>query len=817
MKVSLSWLKEYIPVDLDPLEISDRLTMAGLEVDSLENLYDYLDNVVVARINEIRRHPNADKLSCCIVDAGIGDAGIGEPIQIVCGAPNVREGMYVPCALPGAVLPGDLKIKKSKLRGEKSQGMLCSASELRLAADAAGIMDLEEGHLPGTPLEKALDISDAVFEIDLTPNRPDCLSVIGVAREIGAFTEPRGRVNLPKVSLPEERMANSSIHDFASVEIKDPDLCPRYSAGLLFDVKVEPSPFWLRRKLESVGLTPINNIVDVTNFVMLETGQPLHAFDFDNLAKGQIIVKRAGKAIDFTTLDDKVHKLESEMLMICDGERPVALAGVMGGENSEICDTTTRVLIESAYFNPISIRRTAKRTGIATDASHRFERGGDPEGTVYAMKRAVSLIAEICDASIARDIIDEYPMQSQSAVIDLSIDALNTRLGTDFSSDAIQKILESVEFGIEKTGEGQLKVFVPSFRVDVTRPEDLSEEIARLWGYNNIKTSYPLVPARGKVLAPVLLLRERIRQALIGFSFYEAINYNFIHEQSSDRLKLAETDKRRLVEGILNPISDQMSVLRTSLVPGLLETMKRNNSQQSDSIKIFEIGKTFFATQKGHLPEEKEMVAGLITGYRSDQSWFSKKAAFDFFDLKGVVEGLLDDLFIKEVQFLKIKDDICPYFEKGFGAIVKIADLVVGSLGKIDGQVLKNYGLKQDAYVFDLDLAIIEESVPKAIQAQPLPRFPSVSRDMTFIVDDQIEVGAILGQMEDLAKKQVLIEDIFLFDVFEGRPLEAGKKSLSFRLVYRSDSKTLTEKNIKKLHTNLSRNILDKFNADLPE
>jgi len=812
MKVSLSWLKEYIPVDLDPLEISDRLTMAGLEVDSIENLYDYLDNVVVARINEVKQHPNADKLSCCLVDAGQEAL-----VQIVCGAPNVREGMYVPCALPGAVLPGELKIKKSKLRGEKSQGMLCSGSELRLAADASGIMDLEEGHLPGTPLEKALDITDTVFEIDLTPNRPDCLSVIGVAREVGAFTEPRGRVKLPKVSLPEEKMAKESIHDFAKVEIVDPDLCPRYSAGLLFDVKVEPSPFWLRQKLESVGMTPINNVVDVTNFVMLETGQPLHAFDFDNLAKGQIIVKRAGKAIGFTTLDDKAHKLESEMLMICDGERPVALAGVMGGKNSEILDTTTRVLIESAYFNPISIRRTAKKTGIATDASHRYERGADPEGTVYAMKRAVSLIAEICDASIAQDIIDEHPLQSPSVEIDLNIDALNTRLGTDFSVDVIQEILESVEFNIEKTSERQLKVKVPSFRVDVIRPEDLSEEIARLWGYNNIKTSYPLVSARGKVLAPVLLLRERICQALIGFSFYEAINYNFIHEESCDRLRLAEADKRRSVERILNPISDQMSVLRTSLIPGLLDTMKRNNSQQTDTIKIFEIGKIFFATQKGNLPEEKEMVAGLITGNRSEQSWFSQKAGLGFFDLKGVVEGLLDEMFIKEVQFLKIKDDTCPYFGKGFGAIVKVSDLVVGSLGKIDARVLKSYGLKQDAYVFDFDLATIEKLMPGSVQAGPLPRFPSVSRDMTFIVDENIEVGAIIGQLQNITEKQTLVEDIFLFDVFEGKPLKEGKKSLSFRLVYRSPTKTLTEKNIKKLHTNLSQTILKEFNADLPE
>ncbi len=811
MKVSLSWLKEYIPVDLDPQDISDRLTMAGLEVDSVESLYDYLGNVVVARVDELRKHPNADTLSCCMVDVG-GD----EPVQIVCGAPNVRQGMTVACALPGAVLPGDLKIKKSKLRGERSGGMLCSGSELRLAVDASGIMDLEDGLVPGTPLETALALSDTVFEIDLTPNRPDCLSMIGVAREVGGFTEPMGRVVLPEVVLPQEKMTDS-IHDHASVTIVDPDLCPRYCAGMLFDVKVGPSPFWLCQKLEAVGLTPINNVVDVTNFVMLETGQPLHAFDFDNLAEGRIIVQKAGKNIAFTTLDSKAHTLEPEMLMICDGERSVALAGVMGGENSEISAATTRVLVESAYFNPISIRKTAKRTGIATDASHRFERGVDPEGTLYAMKRAVSLMADICGASIAKDFIDEHPLKSESTTICLGTDALNTRLGTDFSCEAIGEILRSVEFAVEQTGTNQLKVFVPSFRVDVVRPEDLSEEVARLWGYNNIKTSYPLVPAKGKVLAPILLLREKIRQILPGFSFYEAINYNFIHEESCDRLRLGHADPRRSVETILNPISDQMSVLRTSLVPGLLETMKRNNAQQSDSIKIFEIGKVFFATQKGKLPEEREMVAGLITGNRTEQSWFSKKDGVDFFDLKGVVEGLLRDLMIPDVLFLKIEAGVCPYFEQGFGAIVKIADKVVGALGKIDGHVLKNYGLKQDAYVFDLDLAMLLNLMPESIQAIPLPRFPSVSRDMTFIVDKEIEVGAILGQMKTFAEKQALVEDYFLFDVFEGRPLEEKKKSLSFRVVYRSANKTLTEKNIKKVHTHMSANLLDKFKADLPE
>lgn len=807
MKVSSSWLKEYVDFDLDPQEMSDRLTMAGLEVDSFENLYTYLDNVVVARVDAVRKHPNADKLSCCTVDAGADD-----PVQIVCGAPNVREGMMVACALPGAVLPGDLKIKKSKLRGEKSQGMLCSAAELLLNADAAGIMDLDLNVAPGTPLETALAISDTVFEIDLTPNRPDCLSVIGVAREVAAFTEPKGTLVLPGAALDQGRLADESIHDHAKVEIRDPDLCPRYAAGMLFEVKVGPSPFWLRKKLESVGLTPINNVVDITNFVMLETGQPLHAFDYDNLAQGRIVVKKAGEPTRFTTLDSKEHSLESEMLMICDGEKPVAIAGVMGGENSEISESTTRVLVESAYFNPVSIRRTAKKTGIATDASHRFERGVDPEGPVFAMKRAVSLMAELCDARIAKGIIDEYPLKHEPVTVDLNVDALNVRLGTDFDRDTMGEILSSVEFGVESVGDDRLCVHVPSFRVDVLRPEDLSEEVARLWGYNKIKTSYPLVPAKGKVLSPMLMLRGQIRDLMSGFGFFEAINYNFIHGASCDRLLLSDSDPRRVVETILNPISDQMSVLRTSLVPGLLETMKRNNSQQSFSVKLVELGKVFFAKQKGELPSEKERVAGLITGNRSEQAWYSKKVPVDFFDLKGFVEGLLSGLFIKDARFSRIEDQ-CPYFEAGHGAVITVGNKVLGNLGKIDSRVLKNYGLKQDAYVFDLSVDAILEVMPKEIQAAALPKFPSISRDMTLVVRDDCEVGQILDFIAEFSKKQALIEKCYLFDVFSGQPLEDGTKSFSFRVVYRSAAKTLTEKNIQKVHTQLSGRMVDKFSA----
>ena len=814
MKVSLNWLKDYVNIDLEPSIIAEKLTMAGLEVEALEERYNYFDNIVVAKVVEIKKHPDADKLSVCQVDAGTSDL-----IQIVCGAPNVHKNMFVPCALPGAILPGNFKIKKSKLRGEVSCGMLCSASELQLESDSTGIMEIDGDFAPGVPFKKALTLSDTIFEIDLTPNRPDCLSFIGVAREISAFVEPVQQIILPDYTLLKDKISNISIHDHARVTIKDHDLCPRYSAGLLFDVKIEPSPFWLKDRLESIGFTPVNNVVDITNFVMMETGQPLHAFDFDKLAKSEIIIKRAGSDIDFTTLDNKEHKLESDMLMICDGDGPVALAGVMGGQNSEISDSTTRVLIESAYFNPVSIRKTAKKTGVSTDASHRFERGTDPEGTINALNRALSLISKFnSKTSIAKDIIDEYPQKVFPTEIDLNTDALNIRLGTRLKSDEIRQMLESICFKIDKTDTSKLKVKVPSFRVDVTRPEDLSEEIARLWGYNNIETSYPSVVAlKGNPLDKNICLNKNICNILTGFSFFEVINYNFIHEDSQDRLNLSDKDKRRDVETILNPISDQMSVLRSSLIPGLLETMKKNISWQENSLKIFEIGKIFFATKKGFLPEEKEVVAGLMTGNRSDQSWYSKRKELDFFDLKGVVEGFFQGLMVKNISFKKIEDNSFLYYQNGYAAIIQSGDSIIGNLGKINNKVLENYGLKQDVFVFDIDVKILQSQISDSVTAKPLPKFPFVSQDLTIIVDKSVTIGTILNQFEKISENQSLIEKVFLFDTFEGDLISKNKKSLSFRVVYRDTNKTLKEKNIKKLHTNMSKIIIDKFNADLPE
>ena len=810
MKVSLSWLKEYTSVTGDPAELAAELTMAGLEVEAVEDRYAFFDKVVVGRVETAEKHPEADRLSCCRVDVG------DETLSIVCGAPNVKSGLMVACACVGAVLPGGLEIKKSKLRGAISQGMLCSNTELKLGIDGAGIMELSPDLIPGTPLAQALDLSDVMFDIDLTPNRPDCLSLIGVAREVAAARGIAFNPTLPP--FLGESSAEGCVSDLIQVEIHDPKLCHQYMAGMVMDVKVGPSPYWLQDRLESVGLTPINNIVDVTNFVMMEMGQPLHAFDYDFLSQKRIEVRRAGTKQDFITLDSKTHTLDPDMLVICDGQRPVALAGVMGGENSEIVPETTCVLVESAYFDPVSVRRTAKLCGINSDASHRFERGIDPEGCARALARAVALMVETSGGTLVPGVVDAHPTAFTPLVIELATGALNRRLGTDLNDEQIGKMLESVGFVIAPSLPGVLNVGVPAFRVDVTRPEDLSEEVARLWGYDNIKTSFPMVPSLRQHPAPAIEFRESVKDMMNGFGFFEAVNYSFTDAGMCEKLQLSPGDDRWAMEKILNPISEEMSVLRTSLLPGLLETMGRNVAKQTDTLRIFEVGKAFLATGQGIQPQEKEMLAGLWTGSRSGVSWHGKAVACDFFDLKGVVEGFLSALGIPaaDIVFSTAAEKEYPYFRKGCGAVVTMGGTCLGSLGEISPVVCTGFGLKQGAFVFELDMPSLLLATPQAIVAQPLPRFPSVERDISMIVDETVAAGNVCDDLLGHTRDNSLVEDVFLFDVYQGSPLAEGQKSLSFRIVYRSAEKTLKEKKIKGLHSTISAWLIKRYNATLP-
>ena len=804
MKVSLSWLKEYVDVTLPIETLSDALTMAGLEVDSVEDRYQYLETVRVARVLAVHPHPNADRLTCC--DISLGD----RTTTVVCGAPNVKKDMLTPCALPGTVLPDGRNITAGVIRGEKSDGMLCSALELALGDDAAGIMALDADLTPGTALNQALGLTDPVFEIDLTPNRPDCLSIIGVAREVAAFLGTG--VNYPE---PVQPAASSAIADLTSVSIMNPELCPRYAARLIVDIEVAPSPFWLRDRLISVGLKPISNIVDITNFVMLETGQPLHAFDFDQLAENRIVVRAADAGETFTTLDEKERTLPPNALMICDGEKSVAIGGVMGGLNSEIESDTRRVLLESACFDPVSIRKTAKQTGLNTDASHRFERGVDPAGTVRALNRAAYLIAELGGGTLIDGTIDENPRPYEKRRITLSVAAANRRLGTDLSAEQVQAYLAAIEFEVSAGDADTLLVEPPPYRVDVTRPEDLSEEIARLFGYNNIDTTFPLIPAEGRNPEPVRVLRERIRNFMTGHGFCETVNYSFISGESPDRLGLPEEDPRRAGVPILNPISEEQSVMRTSLVPGLLEAMGRNVSVQNKTLMLYELGNTFYATkEEDRLPVEKEVLAALWTGDRAPFSWHGKATACDFFDIKGVAEALVDNLGIRDEVFTREPAANCTYTRPGATARVQAAGKTLGRLGEVAPAVLKQYDLKQGAFILELDVAALLEAGTETIDAHPIPKYPATTRDITLIVADSIEGVGLTEFIEKL--NEPLAESVTLFDVYTGDPIQVGKKSVSIRITYRSGEETLEDAAVNDLHKSISAQLIKAFDADLP-
>ncbi len=803
MKASLSWLKAYIDIQMDVGQLADRLTMAGLEVETVYDRYAYLETVVVGRISAVEKHPNADHLLVCTVETRTGS------VKVVCGAPNVRIGMLSALALPGTELPGGMRVAASTIRGQLSEGMLCSEAELGLGPDAAGIMDLDGGLEVGVGLNQALELSDPVLEIGLTPNRPDCLSIMGIAREVAAFHKQR--IRRPEIEMPSQQGA---VHQLTSVQILAPDHCPRYAARLLDQVKVAPSPFWLQDRLLSVGLRPINNLVDVTNFVMLETGQPLHAFDFDNLAGQKIVVRTAQEGEIFVTLDGKERRLSAETLMICDAEKPVAIGGVMGGMNSEIEEATTRVLIESAYFSPVSIRRTAKRLGLSTDASHRFERGVDPLGTIYALQRAALMMAELAGGILVDGYIDVNSGLEGPRPLELGVAATNRLLGTRLDAGQIADLLRCIEFQAEPRGQDKVEVTAPSFRVDISRPVDLMEEVARMSGYDGIATTFPSIAPTGKGPDRRRACRDKIRSLLVGMGFSEAINYSFISQDACDRLQLAPDDERRRQLPLLNPLTEDQAVMRTSLIPGLLETVSRNLARQVNHLRLFEVGKIFLSRGTDNLPEEPEMLAGVLTGRRWEAPLYSREADCDFFDIKAAVEGVCRGLAIEKVGFTALEDGDCHYTQPGQSAWVLSGTRRLGLVGRVHARVCRQYDLKQAVFVFDLDLEKLLDVIPKQRAAAPIPRYPSTSRDITLIIDQGMESRLLLEHLEGMHEK--LIDDFYLFDVFQGKPIPPGKKSVSIRIVYRSAEGTLEDEQVNRLHEAVGRRLIETFKASVP-
>lgn len=777
MKVSLNWIKEHVKVELEADELCDMLTMAGLEVESVERVGHGLDGVIAGRILEVFPHPNAQRLQICRVSAGERE------YRVVCGAPNLNAGQIAPIAIPGARLPNGMEVKEVVIRGETSVGMLLAEDEMALSDDHSGLMILPPGIKEGTLVASAMSLEDWVLDIGLTPNRSDCASVIGIAREIAALTG--GKLMTPELSYVEEGPPTG---DLSSVIIHDPSGCRRYAAGVVSGVRPGPSPFWMRYRLYLSGIRSINSVVDVTNYVMLETGQPLHAFDYDRLGENRIQVRRAEDGENFTTLDGKTHQLSSENLMICDGLRSVALAGVMGGLNSEISPDTKNILLESAYFDPVTIRRGAKALGVSTEASYRFERGIDLENVVKALKRALGLIRELAGGKVAAGIIDNYPRPYIPSALKLRVPKTNRYLGTDLSSDEMAGILKSLEMKVEKTDGDELSVIPPSFRVDITREVDLTEEIARIHGYGNIPVSTPAIRAGEAVEEPVMRLKERMSAMMVAMGYSEIITYSFTSPQYPEHVKAGDSSELRAFVRIKNPLSVEQSVMRTSLVAGLLGTVQSNCFHGEKDLRLFEIGKVFIAAPEGPLPHERFHFCAALAGSYQKKTWFSEEREADFFDVKGTVESLLQGLGVHQMSFTGNASD--PAYDPEVSAGFTVGKSAVGRIGKVSKTLAKAYDIEGlPLYLIEMDLGALAGVVKKGTGFNPPPRFPAVLRDISIIVDK----GVYSGKIADIIREEggYLVESVALFDLYEGKQMNAGEKALAYRICYRSKETTL--------------------------
>lgn len=803
MIVTYNWLKEFVDFDFTVDELSHRLTMAGLEVDFLEKIGEGLDTVVVGRLVVVEAHPEADRLTLCKVDVG------SEILSIICGARNHKSGDYVAVAKIGSVLPGDFKIKKSKIRGVESQGMLCSEKELGLAAEAEGIIILSADFPLGMPVFAALGLKDARFELGLTPNRPDCLSVVGVAREVAAMAGKPLR--LPKPALVESAPSCATL---TAVTIKDVELCPRYAARLIRGVKIGPSPAWLVRRLESVGQRSINNVVDVTNYVLMELGHPLHAFDFNLLRGGEIIARPAAEGESFTTLDSQVRQLKSSDLMICDSVGPVALAGIMGGENSEIQLLTTDILLESAYFDPAAIRRTSKRLGMHTEASHRFERGADIAMVPVALDRATALIVEVAGGSALAGMIDIYPQQIEDRHLTISDHRTRKILGIDIGLERIAQILSSIGLtvlpaAVDIEHNGVLQVLVPAFRPDLEREIDLIEEVARINGYDAIPETMPISRIVNQRPSPRRELTTKIRDLMVASGSAEIINYAFINPNVWDKLSLADDDSRRNTIKVNNPLSEDQSVMRTMLIPSLLESAARNLSYRSRDLRLFELRPVFIPRDGEDLPAEPSRLGILLCGRREPEGWAQGSELVDFFDLKGIFEQIAEVLRIPQLRWQMDAGE--SYLHPGKSAVVYSRRQRLGVIGEVHPQTLAAFAIDSPLYVAEFDLEALFNTAGHSSEIKPLSRFPDLNRDTALLVADEVSAAELFELFAKVKNKDA--EELILFDLYRGKGIDPGQKSMAIRVRYRSPERTLTDEEVNRAHGKLVETLCKELNA----
>ncbi|GLH64694.1 phenylalanine--tRNA ligase subunit beta [Parageobacillus sp. G301] len=802
MFVSYKWLQEYVDLTgITAKELADLITKSGIEVESVEVLNKGAKGVVVGHVLEREQHPNADKLSKCLVDIGEG-----EPVQIICGAPNVAKGQKVAVAKVGAVLPGNLKIKRAKLRGEESNGMICSLQELGVESKlvpkeyADGIFVFPSDAPVGADVLELLNLDDEVLELGLTPNRADCLSMIGVAYEVAAIL---GRdVKLPTIELQEN---NENVHDYISVRVDAPEDNPLYAGRIVKNVKIGPSPLWMQTRLMAAGIRPHNNVVDITNYILLEYGQPLHAFDYDRLGSKEIVVRRAKAGETIVTLDDTKRTLTEDHLVITNGTEPVALAGVMGGANSEVRDDTTTVFIESAYFTSPVIRKASKDHGLRSEASTRFEKGIDPARTKEALDRAAALMAEYAGGEVVGGVVEVNTLKEKEVTVTITLDRINRVLGTMITKDEVATILTNLQF-VFTEDNGTFTITVPSRRRDISIEEDIIEEVARLYGYDRLPATLPVAEAKPGKLTPYQAKRRQVRRYLEDVGLFQAITYSLTSEEKATMFALETAEPIRLAL----PMSEERSVLRQSLLPHLLEVASYNRARQVENVAVYETGAVYLANGENELPSEKERLAGVLTGVWHAHLWQGEKKAVDFYVVKGILDGLFELLGLtNRIEYKQAKRE---HMHPGRTADILLDGKTIGFVGQLHPVVQKEYDLKE-TYVFELALTDLLNVEVEDIRYSPIPRFPSITRDIALVVDENVVAGELQKAIIEAGGE--LLKEVSIFDVYQGDRLPDGKKSIAFSLRYYDPERTLTDEEVTAVHEKVIQAVEQRFGATL--
>lgn len=779
MLAPISWLKDFTEIDCSIKEFIDKMTMSGSKVEGYETLGEDIQNVVVGKIEKITNHPDADKL--VVTQVNVGE----ETIQIVTGADNIREGDYIPVALNGSLLPGGVKIKKGKLRGVESNGMMCSIQELGFEpsdypeAPEHGIYILQKEYPLGTDIKPIFGLDDTVVEFEITSNRSDCYSILGLGREAAAtFGKP---FRYPSISLQEK--GDGAAEKMIKVSIKNEELCPRYAARIVKNVTIEPSPKWLRQRLLACGIRPINNIVDITNYIMLEYGQPMHAFDYDQLAKGEIIVRNAANGEKFTTLDEVERTLDSSMLVIADGEKALAVAGVMGGQESKVTEETKTILFESANFNGTNIRLTAKKLGLRTDASSKYEKGLDPENVIPAVNRALQLIEEIGAGEVVPGTVDAYPNQVKEKKIDYDPQSMNQLLGTDLEEKMMVTILKTLECKVDPVNK---TVIPPSFRPDLECEADLAEEVARIYGYDEIPTTLAIgTPTVGRK-SKKQKIEDITRTVMEAYGLSEAMTYSFESPKVFDALEIPEDSDLRKAITISNPLGEDFSIMRTTAIHGLLQSISTNFNRRNEGAALYEMGTVYLPEELPltELPTEKEKLTIGMYG-----------KGIDFFTTKGVLEGLFERLdFLEEIEYAPANDQ--SWIHPGRQAAIQCENQKIGYLGELHPAVAENYDIETRVYIAEVDMGQIVALTQQDKEYISLPKYPAMVRDIAMLVKEDVLVGEIHKVIRRFGGKS--FESCKLFDVYQGEQIEEGYKSVAYTLTFRSKDKTLKEKEITK-------------------